>query len=291
MHASARDSARSVYRLGPYREFAPEADLARVVEIAWTHTVPNGPGRGAAPAHRVIPENGVSLAVRCTRAPTGRILHAELLVIGPVRTARLYAPPPGEHLEAIRLRAEWCRTLLGVDPAEHADALTPLREIDSRRAAAWRDALSCTQSPHAALFMLAAFVRDRMRAAAPDRGTRIAHEALERLRRDTRAISVIAHQLGVTDRHARRVVRDAIGIGAKQFARVHRLNAVVSAADALERPNWARLAASAGYFDQSHLITTCRALTGRSAVELHRERRLQERPDGEGRAGRAQSAA
>lgn len=276
MHESHLSAApRPAYRLGPYREYPPEPAIARIVEVAWTHRPAPAAPAASAPAHRVLPENGVSIAVQCVRRADGRVLHAELLLIGPVRHPRFYAAGSGEHLAAVRLRPEWCRSVMGIDPAEHADALTPFTEIDRRASAAWLDVLSHTRSPLSAIHALGAILHERMRTAAADRGTRIAHGALERLRHEPRTISAIARQLGVTERHARRVVRSAIGVGAKHFERVHRLNAVVGAADLVERPNWAGLAAAAGFFDQPHFIATCRSLTGLAPTALHRERRLQ----------------
>jgi AraC-like DNA-binding protein len=38
-------------------------------------------------------------------------------------------------------------------------------------------------------------------------------------------------------------------------------------------PPWARIAAAAGFADQSHLIRECTALTGLTPGEVHRERR------------------
>jgi methylphosphotriester-DNA--protein-cysteine methyltransferase len=267
------------YRLGPYREYAPEPALARIVEVAWTHTPAQGASTASTPAHRVLPENGVSIGVQCIRRADGRILHAELLLIGPVRRTRLYTAARGEHLEALRLRPEWCRSVLGIDPAEHTDALTPFTEIYGRAAAVWVDIVARTRSSQDAVDALGAMLHERVRTAAVDRGTRIAHGALQRVRQERRTMSAIARQLGVTERHARRVVRHAIGTGAKHFERVHRLNAVVGAADRVEHPNWARLATAAGFCDQPHFIATCQSLTGLAPTALHRERQLQHTGD------------
>ena len=85
----------------------------------------------------------------------------------------------------------------------------------------------------------------------------------------------IAHATGCSLRHLRRTVRQEAGIPLKAYARVTRLLQAVTVADRSLRPAWARIAAEAGYCDQSHLVRECRALSGLSPGELHRERRAE----------------
>lgn len=56
--------------------------------------------------------------------------------------------------------------------------------------------------------------------------------------------------------------------------RVRFLHAVIAADRAVD-PGWARLAADAGFCDQSHLVRESRALCGLSPGEVHRERRAE----------------
>jgi len=53
---------------------------------------------------------------------------------------------------------------------------------------------------------------------------------------------------------------ETIGIGPKDYARTVRLQRAVRNAATLA--DWGRIAAAAGYYDQSHLITDFRALVG-----------------------------
>jgi AraC-like DNA-binding protein len=70
-------------------------------------------------------------------------------------------------------------------------------------------------------------------------------------------------------------VRSESTLSLKAYARMTRLNAAMSRADAAARPAWSRISADAGYCDQSHLVRECRAVTGRTPGPLHRERRAQ----------------
>jgi uncharacterized protein DUF6597 len=106
------------HRVGGYHEFAPPPDLADAVEALWTHEV-----AGVQVAvHRVVPDAAVSLCFMGLRAPDGGTGAARLRVIGPVTAPQLFAPPIGHRMEALRVKLEWCRPVLGVAPWEHANA-------------------------------------------------------------------------------------------------------------------------------------------------------------------------
>ena len=111
----------------------------------------------------------------------------------------------------------------------------------------------------------------------PDRSLRLAHAAAEAVRaaRGTVRLRGVARTLGISERHLRRVFHEATGIGAKSFHRIHRLNRAVALADTAARPAWARIAARAGYYDQSHLIQEFVLLTGTPPAQLHRERQAE----------------
>ena len=49
----------------------------------------------------------------------------------------------------------------------------------------------------------------------------------------------------------------------KRAARLLRFERARELAEAAERPDWARVAVEAGYYDQSHLINEFREITGR----------------------------
>jgi AraC-like DNA-binding protein len=97
---------------------------------------------------------------------------------------------------------------------------------------------------------------------------------MEWLRRGTSAprVATLARQLGVTDRHLRRVMVDETGIAPRHFARIQRFHALLRASDLAPHPSWAALAAHHGYADQSHLIREVQDLAGVTPTRLHEER-------------------
>ena len=269
----------TLHRIGGYTDFRPPAHLAGCVERLWTYRTP----RGESPTHRVLPSSAVSLCFRYQLESRGRLEAPELTLIGPVRRPRLFTPQAGHVTEAIQVKPEWCRALLGVAPGEHVDALDAWSQIDGPRVGRLLDdVMRGVSESGSALPELLRWLEQRLLGMVPDRATRLVSGALERLLgRDgarPERIQVVADELGVTARHLRRSVRATASATPKYLQRVERLNRAVADADRTSTPLWASIAAGHGFYDQAHLIQEFKAFTGRTPVVLHAERRAQEVP-------------
>ena len=250
------------HRLGCYHAYAPHGSLRGIVDSLWTYDTPDC---WKVP-HRVLPDSGISLCFVWRRNVRGGRDDAALMIIGPVETVRVFDPEPGLRMDAVRLNPEWSRDLLGVDPAEHVDGLTP---VDAPHL------LGRLVRAAAPLEVLAAEIDERRLRREPSRAARVSHEALTRMRlSDTAVIGVeaLARAVRVHERGLRRAVVAETGFGLKYLQRIHRLNRAVAAADRTAKPDWSRIALDAGYYDQPHLIDEMRALTGLAPRALHRER-------------------
>ena len=262
------------HRVGGYREYAPPPDLADALEALWTYETV---GIQLA-VHRVVPDAAVSLCFMGTRAPDGSAGASRLRLIGPITAPKLFAPPPGHSMVAIRVKLEWCRPLLGVAPWEHAGGEPCYDDIRPDLAAPLEERLMRTTETADALRLLVAFLRER-HAARLGAGTaagavvllRVGMESLRRVASAPR-VATLARQLGVTDRHLRRLMVDETGIAPRHFARIQRFHALLRSSDFAPRPAWAGLAAHHGYADQSHLIREVQNLAGVTPTRLHQER-------------------
>jgi AraC-like DNA-binding protein len=264
--------------IGGYRESPPPADLAFAVEAQWTH----GTAPGRTITHRVVPDPAVSLCftgVRDARGPGS----SRLVLIGPVAHARLFAPEPGSHMTAVRVKLEWCRSLLGVAPHEHEDAERPYALALPGLGNPLEERLACTTTPADVLRVLVEFLRARVATArAARRGAflpapapvRVGMELLRAAAGQLR-LGALSARLGVTDRHLRRVILAETGLSPRRFARVQRFHALLRDADQAASPGWAALAARHGYADQSHLIRELQALAGVTPARLLAERRAE----------------
>lgn len=256
------------HTLGGYREYSVPADLSQVAEVAWCYSRDEReepiPGLG----HRVLPETGVSICFWAYRDGRGAVSDPKLTIIGPAPAIHFFSPPPGMHLEAVRLKAEWSRDLLRFDPRE---CLNETRE--ERTMPRLRELLAQSHSSSEALGILLNELR-RLRAGRVERATAISHGAMERVRSGA-AISGLWRDLKVSERQLRRAVIATTGLSAKHSQRIVRLNRLVAAADRQVQPDWPDLALDAGFYDQSHMIDDVRELTGLTPAALHAERRMQ----------------
>ncbi len=107
------------------------------------------------------------------------------------------------------------------------------------------------------------------RAADPDE---LVTEALQVLSAHPDSpIGGIAERLGTTHSALTRRFRRVTGVSPKQHAQVLRFHRFI---DAVTReqgtPDWARLAAAGGYYDQPHVIRAFRRFSGWTPAEYHR---------------------
>ena len=257
------------YRIGGYHEYASPPDLADAVEALWTYET-----SVIQPAvHLVVPDAAVSLCFMGTRAPDGSAGASRLRLIGPIAAAKMFAPGPGYSMASIRIKLEWCRPLLGVAPREHAGDEPCYADVRPDLAAPLEEKLMRTTEPAEALRLMVAFLRER-RARLRRTAVVILRVSMESLRRGASAprVATLARELGVSDRHLRRLMVDETGIAPRHFARIQRFHALLRASDLAPRPSWSALAFDYGYADQSHLIREVQDLAGVTPTQLHAER-------------------
>jgi len=267
------------YGTREYRETPVPSDLRRVIEVAWSfrRSYPDEADSAVerSTPHTILPETGVSLCFASVRDGNGRILDGRLLILGPIRTVRMFDPAPGSEWVGVRLRPEWCADAFGIHPGEVVDAIVEARRAGWKGAGALEErVLRSSDAPGAARILTSA-IGDRWSEARPGRLARLAHGALESLRRDgghRASVSQTAKHLGITSRHLRRVVDASWGGGMKLFHRVRRLQRAASLATGTVAPRWSAIALEAGFYDQAHMIRDFRALTGMTPVDFHASR-------------------
>jgi AraC-like DNA-binding protein len=90
--------------------------------------------------------------------------------------------------------------------------------------------------------------------------------AWERLVETNGAISIgdLARDLGWSRKRIVARFREEVGLPPKRAARLLRFERARALAESAARPDWARIALEAGYYDQSHLSNDFRSVTGRS---------------------------
>ena len=73
---------------------------------------------------------------------------------------------------------------------------------------------------------------------------------------------------GLSERQAERVFLEHVGLSPKLFGRLTRMNEALKLRASDEALSWADIAASAGYFDQSHMVRDFRDLNGATPAQF-----------------------
>lgn len=123
------------------------------------------------------------------------------------------------------------------------------------------DRLAGTHDATAAAAILERAIADRIAVARqPGKHAQLALDAAQLLA--SANVNAVACDLGMSERHFRRVFHQAVGVSPKMFAKLTRFHRALNAARQKSEKDWASIAAAAGYYDQAHLIAEFRALAG-----------------------------
>jgi len=173
----------------------------------------------------------------------------------------------GQRSVTARLALGAPEAVLGVPASEMAGRIVALEDL-------WGDVavrrlcarLADARDVAGAAAVLESAIAERV-ACANGKGRRparaqLALAAAERLTRPSGSVYAVAGELGVSERHLRRVFRETVGVSPKAFARIARFHRALGAARNDARVGWAGIAAGAGYYDQAHLIAEFRAIAG-----------------------------
>lgn len=179
----------------------------------------------------------------------------------------------GHTVVFARLRLGAGSAVLGVTAGEMAGRLVDLDLLWGASATArLREQLA--GDPERAPAILEAAITARFTANARARNDVALRAAARMADGSASSIQTIAGDLGISERHLRRVFREAVGVSPKEFAKLTRFRRALRAATTNATATWAAIAASAGYYDQAHLIAEFRAIAGVTPPTLLAEMRV-----------------
>ncbi len=216
---------------------------------------------------RVVAFDGTRQVTRLPDGRTNLILRVlddgrsgDLTVSGP-RTRALFKTATGvARVITIELKPGWSAQLLGVPAHALTDRIVHLQDIWGAAGRELCDQLLATRAVPEVLDRISHAFAVRAEQIVEPASARLARRAVRLLEAEDVRIATAAERLGVTSRHLRRAFVESVGVGPKDFARAVRLNRAVR--NAAVSPDWRRIAADAGYYDQAHLIGEFRELVG-----------------------------
>ncbi len=212
-----------------------------------------------------IPHPEVHLAVRFGPATrSGLDVHA---VGGRLRVYRKLLRR-GQRLVMARLRLGTAQAVLGVPASALVGHVVPLEELwGPATTRPLFDRLANARDTSAAAAVLQSAIAEHLAdAEGPSARARLAMHAADRLA--SASVRAVAADLGVSERHLRRVFHETMGMNPKPFAKLARFHRALLAARADPRDGWAGIAADAGYYDQAHLIAEFHAIAGATPSAL-----------------------
>lgn len=180
-----------------------------------------------------VPDHATTLVVRTDKR--------ELIVMGPRTRAAHRVAAPGHSCVRVRLLPGRARVLLGRSLSGLADVALPLRELPGL------DIDQFAADPVTAL--------ENALADRPEPPERL--EEAGRLLAGT-TVTATAARLHIGERRLHALFTDATGLSPKHFARIDRVRTVLAA----DAGRWADVAATAGYYDQSHMTAEFRHFMG-----------------------------
>lgn len=165
----------------------------------------------------------------------------ELVVMGPRTRAVYHVAAPGHSCVRVRMRPGRAQALLGRPLRGLADRALPLRELPGL------DVGQLAADPIAAL--------EKALADRPEPSGRLG-EAARLLVGST--VATTAARLHMSERRLHTLFTDGTGLSPKHFARIDRVRTVLAS----DADRWSDIAATAGYYDQSHMTAEFRHFMG-----------------------------
>lgn len=177
-----------------------------------------------------------------------------------------------EHVVGVHFKPGGAFRFLGVPASELADTHVDLEAIWGKSSHDAREQLCAAANPAERFRVLEmALVAHLKNASGEHRAVRAALDIFRRDPSEAKTRDLAAH-LGLSQRHFINVFSDQVGLTPKQFGRVQRFQRALELTRRNSAPNWAEVAATCGYYDQSHLIHDFQRFSGSSPTEFHRQR-------------------
>jgi AraC-like DNA-binding protein len=248
----------------------PSADLAGLVQEYWEvkgrlspfreAVLPNGYVEvmvNLGPAHRVFEGSGTGVWERSWFSGVQeRSIFIESL--------------DGTHLVSIRMHPLGATQLFGFVAPGAANSIIDLETLIGPDARDLRARLLAADCPNARFLIFETLLRDRrsLGVTVPE-FVRQAATRLEQTHGGLR-VGVLHQELDVSRKHLAVSFNRYVGVSAKAYARIQRFVWTVEQLRSTTDVEWSRIAAEAGYSDQSHLVRDFRRVGAASPTEYLR---------------------
>lgn len=260
-----------------YLTYGPGPPLSEFVDYFWLFD------GGQAPRKERIVPSGTSELVINLRDDEIRIHHpahskqhrrlSGAVLSGTYSSILVVDAMQHESMLGVHFKPGGTFPFLGALASELTDTHADLADLWGRPANQLRERLCDALTPRHRFQIMEEVLTGRLRCSR--KGHAAVETALNKFGPSGTGASVrdVARDVGLCQRQFRKVFADQVGLTPKVFCRILRFQRVRTMADRIEKPDWARIASTCGYFDQSHLINDFQEFSGFSPTEYLRRLR------------------
>lgn len=206
-----------------------------------------------------VPSTGVHVVVRFgPHVPGGFDIHA----LGPRQKVHRKLIHGGQSAVFARLPLGTYQAVLGKPASEFAGRIVALRDLwDAAAVQRLEEQLAAARDAGSAASILKTAIAGRLEPGICfDTNTQLVQSAAQHL--ESRNLASVAEDLGISERHLRRVFREVVGLSPKAFFKLLRFERALEAAKDDRSSSWSEIAVGAGYYDQAHMIADFRRIAG-----------------------------
>jgi len=253
-----------------FRRHVPRAPLSEFIKFFWFYD-------GFYPLHRcehVLPDGTFELVIDLRDKPRKLFNRQDLTCCDSFRRGWFSGAQseyividalPNSSMIGAHFKPGGATPFLGQPADELRDRVVELDAVWDSCAWDLRDQLLAARTPNARFDLLERFLLHRLRRSQPKtNGQTRVHWALHQFLQQphvTTIASVVDHS-GVSHKHFIEEFRQHVGLTPKLFCRIQRFQQVLSAIARRSTVEWADIACSCGYFDQSHFVHDFQAFAG-----------------------------
>lgn len=167
-----------------------------------------------------------------------------------------------EAILGVHFKAGGAFPFLGVEASELNNAHANLLDLWGRSGLELRERLCTASTPKERFRIMDATLRSRLQNHTSGQlPIRIAHKMIAMIGKRA-SVRDASQELGFSQRRFIQIFNSFVGLNPKVFYRILRFQQARVLAESPRIPNWAELAVSCGYFDQSHLIKDFKDFSG-----------------------------
>jgi AraC-like DNA-binding protein len=259
-----------------YLTYIPGSPLSEFIDYFWLFD------GGQAPRKERIVPSGTSELVINLRDDEIRIHHpahskhtclSGAVLSGPYSSILVVDAMQHESMLGVHFKPGGAFPFLGALASDLTDAHADLADLWGRSASELRERLCDVGTPWQRFQIMEEVLTDRLSRARKEHvAVAIALNGFGPYGTGA-SVRDVTRDVGICQRRFSKVFADQVGLTPKVFCRILRFQRVRTLADQIEKPDWAQIASTCGYFDQSHLINDFQEFSGFSPTQYLRHLR------------------